>query len=314
MPIKTAAQRGELERLKELMKDMKQWCDVAERRGERLTSEAPGWLAYAEDVVHDVELLVAVLHDASRYNLLQNYRLRRRAKDFNLRLSEVIARTQELSISDAVSVPAMIPQSMPSIDLAAVGMESSLKELVDCLKEEEVVIIGIYGMGGSGKTTLMRSVFNLNLCREKFDVVVWIYVGQNPDVRRMQMEMLRVLGFAGQLNENQDIQAARIYKMLLGMRFLLVLDDVWQLLDLEALGVPPMDSLAKAGCKVMFSTRSPTVCDMMRAQRILETRLLSKDYAWNLFCSEVGVIVMLKPEIRVIAEQIVEELSKLSKN
>ncbi|KAJ0075179.1 hypothetical protein Patl1_34318 [Pistacia atlantica] len=76
------------------------------------------------------------------------------------------------------------------IDPKLVGMQSIFDEVWRCLGEKQVGIIGLYGTGRVGKTTLLTQINN-NFCNERndFDVVISVVVSKDHHVEKIQEEI-----------------------------------------------------------------------------------------------------------------------------
>lgn len=60
-----------------------------------------------------------------------------------------------------------------------VGLQDSTNQVWRCLMEEEVGILGLYGMGGVGKTTLLTLINNKFFdTPNDFDLVIWVVVSK----------------------------------------------------------------------------------------------------------------------------------------
>ena len=87
----------------------------------------------------------------------------------------------------------------------------------------------VHGMGGVGKTTVAAALVNDQDVRAAFEKLLWVSVGQEPDVRELQASLLL------QTNKqklsadvaDKDVVSA-IKEATKGMKILLVLDDVWE--------------------------------------------------------------------------------------
>ncbi|KAF8388124.1 hypothetical protein HHK36_026790 [Tetracentron sinense] len=80
-----------------------------------------------------------------------------------------------------------VVEAMPS--RPTVGMDLIFENVWRCLIEEDQVrIIGLYGMGGVGKTTLLKKINNEFDDRgtNDFDVVIWVVVSKESNVRMVQ--------------------------------------------------------------------------------------------------------------------------------
>ncbi|MCI17753.1 NBS-containing resistance-like protein, partial [Trifolium medium] len=75
-----------------------------------------------------------------------------------------------------------------------VGFEEPRKKLIDWISfkgRENPTVISVVGMGGQGKTTLVKKVFDDKDVIKHFDCRVWITVSQTYDVKEVLREMLR---------------------------------------------------------------------------------------------------------------------------
>ncbi|KAG2260760.1 hypothetical protein Bca52824_080054 [Brassica carinata] len=92
-----------------------------------------------------------------------------------------------------------------------IGQETMLEMVWNRLMEDEVGIVGLYGMGGVGKTTLLTQINNRFSNRGGgFDVVIWVVVSQNATVRKIQGSIGEKLGLKGkEWDEKTDMDRAR---------------------------------------------------------------------------------------------------------
>ncbi|CAH8388864.1 unnamed protein product [Eruca vesicaria subsp. sativa] len=130
-------------------------------------------------------------------------------------------------------IPVAKVDEMP-VQATIVGQETMLEKVWTHLMEEGVEILGMYGMGGVGKTTLLTQLNNKfsETCRGGgfFEVVIWVVVSKTPEIHRIQGDIAKKLGLGGeewdQKNENQ--RALEIHRVLKRRKFVLLLDDIWE--------------------------------------------------------------------------------------
>nr|GLL17322.1 probable disease resistance protein At4g27220 isoform X2 [Ipomoea trifida] len=156
--------------------------------------------------------------------------------------------------------------------------QSNLEEIYRWLEDENVRSIGVYGMGGVGKTTLAKHIYNQMLKNESHVNVYWVTVSQDFNIRKLQDDIIRTVGVTIP-EENEEQRAAILCSHLVKNNVVLILDDVWDNIRLEKLGVP----LRVKGCKLILTTRSLDVCCRIGCQKLLKVNVLDEDEAWNLF-------------------------------
>ncbi|XVE50237.1 hypothetical protein DITRI_Ditri01bG0146000 [Diplodiscus trichospermus] len=67
--------------------------------------------------------------------------------------------------------------------------EAKVKEIYEYLMRDGVKKIGVWGMGGIGKTTIMRHIHNKLLEETKFGKLIWATVSKDFDVRKLQQQL-----------------------------------------------------------------------------------------------------------------------------
>ncbi|XP_058074715.1 disease resistance protein RPS5-like [Magnolia sinica] len=138
-------------------------------------------------------------------------------------------------------------------------------------------------MGGVGKTTLLKKI-NIETTHG-FNVVIWVVVSKEVNVGRIKNELGKRLGLIREEDTNQvEIRASEIHNALSKMKFMLLLDDIWQRLDLELVGIPRPSNESK----VVFMTRFENVCYEMKAEKKVKVECLGWKEAWDLFRENVG--------------------------
>ncbi|PIA28344.1 hypothetical protein AQUCO_07100011v1 [Aquilegia coerulea] len=188
--------------------------------------------------------------------------------------------------------------------------QKSRQKVWDCLMDEESRVIGVYGMGGIGKTTMIMDINNQLIAKPgRFDKVFWVTVSKGGDIQGVQVDIAKNVGLVLSKEQGEVERIGRLYEALKGRkRILFILDDMWKVFSLKEIGIP--EPTAENGCKLLLTTRSLEVCEMMGCRKaIVKVEPLSKEEAWELFLDRVDVV--LNPEVMEIAELVAKECSGL---
>ncbi|PIA38356.1 hypothetical protein AQUCO_02800205v1 [Aquilegia coerulea] len=175
--------------------------------------------------------------------------------------------------------------------------DSLMNALMRALGDSNIVSIGVHGMGGIGKTTLVEKINNELDGHKLFNKVIMVIVSKDPDLMKIQDDVARRLGMNLEATST-NVRASRLFERLeTEEKLLIILDDVWKPLKVEDIGL-------SRGCKLVVTTRSQDVCVQMDLQKIIKVEPLSKDESWDLFESKAGYVVTL-PNLEPIAQNIV---------
>jgi disease resistance protein RPS2 len=192
------------------------------------------------------------------------------------------------------------------------GMERPYNKVLNFIKDNrrESAIMGVWGMGGVGKTTLINLVHDSRpLYRDYFVEVVFVQLGKGcTEVADLQKAIAITMGLDEIANEAS--QAGIIRKHLHDKNFLLFLDDLWKDFDLEVVGIPSLlprgNAVQPHRRKVVLTTRSIDVCTSMEChqENTIQMKCLNKQYSWNLFAEIVGSAIFDHAEIHRLAEEV----------
>ena len=303
-----------LEDLKDFRNDMKRKVEMGEGQPMEQLDQVQRWFSRAEAMELEVDQLIRdgtretqkfCLGGCCSKNCLSSYKLGRKL----VKKADDVATLRSTRLFDGLADRLPPPPVDERPSEPTVGFESTIDEVWSCLREEQVQIIGLYGMGGVGKTTLMTQVNNEFLKTiHQFDIVIWVVVSRDPNPEKVQDEIWKKVGFCDDKwkSKSQDEKAISIFRILGKKKFVLFLDDVWERFDLLKVGIPLPNQ--QNNSKLVFTTRSEEVCGRMGAHRRIKVECLAWKQAWDLFQNMVGEDTLNShPEIPQLAETIVKE-------
>ncbi|KAI3856121.1 hypothetical protein MKW98_016154 [Papaver atlanticum] len=198
-------------------------------------------------------------------------------------------------------------QQIPIVEV--MGMDAKFNEVLGCLVTEGnfVRIVGLYGMGGVGKTTLLHKINNEFAERKQFDLVILAVVSKELSIKSIQNQIGKKLGVSWTEETEIYERANDIFKVLKNKKFLLLLDDIWEGIELVTIGVSKI-TIQLTESKVVFTTRNEQVCGLMEADRSIKIECLDEDQAWILFQQKVKhQLLRCHPDVPEVAKKVANE-------
>nr|XP_015897812.2 disease resistance protein At4g27190-like [Ziziphus jujuba var. spinosa] len=301
----------EIQKLSRQKKDIKENIDIARMEGKSPTARVIGWL----ERVETIECQVQKILEAGQIDgciLFSKYKLSRRAEKKCNEVKHLINSCSFSMVTANRKYPIKPVERLPAPLLAGHKAEEMLEQLMKFLNDEQITRVAIWGMGGVGKTTLAMNLNNKLECssmEEPFDVVIWITVSKDLNLRRIQSEIACRLNLELDAEESTERRAYILRNRLSSSKkVLLILDDLWEKIDLNILGTPQGEG--QANCKVVLTTRLLDVCREMMTSVDFKVDVLGEEEAWELFAEYAGDVVELE-NINPLARAIARECSGL---
>ncbi|CAL5321585.1 unnamed protein product [Camellia sinensis] len=303
----------EIKNLEELIEQINVKVDEAITRGEKVDEPVSNWLAEAEERVPEFKDENTVNENMQCFvflcpDYISRYRM---SKEVENKIKEVKRFTQSGNFS-TVSLPMPFAQELQFTSSSTNYGNFESRELVfnnimAALQDSNVKMIGVYGTGGVGKTTMVEEIGKL-VKNGLFDEVVVAVVSQDANVRNIQGQLADRLNLELK-GETEVGKASKLWNRLNnGKKNLIILDDMWQELNLKTIGIPITDG--NNCCKVVITSRIRGVLEMMRVDRYVPMQVLLEKEAWALFKTKVGNFVG-SPELHDIANVVCKECGGL---
>ncbi|PHT39464.1 hypothetical protein CQW23_23037 [Capsicum baccatum] len=119
-------------------------------------------------------------------------------------------------------------RSSPVNDEETVGFENESEKIIQYLTRgsHDRDVVPVVGMGGQGKTTIARKVYNNGSIVHHFDVRAWCIISQSYNRRDLLQEIFSQDTGKEDKGDKEDILADELKKSLTVKRYLIVLDDM----------------------------------------------------------------------------------------
>ncbi|ONK71529.1 uncharacterized protein A4U43_C04F9580 [Asparagus officinalis] len=303
--------KGEFELMRSYLRE------VDNRRDDSQLVEA--WARILQDLVYKVEDIVdeytylvgdqqrrgflAFLHRTSSYykNIKSWHSINSQLEEVNTRIINLASQKERYGIEDE-STSSQAPetyrhhQDYSSYFLdeeEIVGFKKYRDLLIGWLTEEKPqrTIISVWGMGGLGKTTLAMDIYKSREVRRHFKCKAWVVISSMYKTVDLLRKIVKELFEENDEMLPQNIDGMSIKRLietirnfLLGERYLIVLDDVWDANAWFDIDTALLDS--KCGSRVILTTRIHNVAMLALETRVLELVPLSESDSWLLFCKK----------------------------
>ncbi|CAN6699357.1 unnamed protein product [Malus baccata var. baccata] len=293
--------------------------DVAHQPQDR-SMAVRNWVKKLKDVAHDADdVLEDINYDVLRRKVeIQNH-MKKKVLDF-FSLSNPILFRQKMAhkIKNINASLAGLKSEAPSIGLVVrpvdhspppimrnretdsrfgqndkiIGREKIVSDIIKILmsknQEKNLSVMAVVGMGGLGKTTLAKSIFNHDAIRTPSVEKMWVCVSDTFEVNSILKRMLE------SLNSDRIGLTAReallndLNEKLKDKRYILILDDVWN--EEKNFWREFMDCLSKLnsgpGSIAIVTTRSDKVASITETMPRWYLKGLSEEDCWSVIRGE----------------------------
>ncbi|XP_051123137.1 putative late blight resistance protein homolog R1B-17 isoform X1 [Andrographis paniculata] len=173
------------------------------------------------------------------------------------------------------------PAATSYVSNVVVGLDEHVNTIRDKLVRgrSKLEILPIVGMGGIGKTTLAKRLFEDSFVVDHFDLLIWLTISQEYSYE--QILKVGLEGKAGE-DENLDELGTKFYQKLFGRRYLIVMDDMWSTGAWDELKNYFRDD--ENGSRILLTTRLSNMVVSLGCHDLYRLAFLDQNESWSLFC------------------------------
>lgn len=341
----TAAVAKDLMELQNQVEEINLWLHTVGDRAMR-NDQSANWLKRLKDAAYDAEDLVHEFHiEAEKQDLnvggkknvvvkylwkkpksvVLEYKTAHKIKAIKKRFEAIVKERSDYS-TIANSMPVDHPilhinkttGEVPlwtNVDVRSIFGRDQVKsqiisKLIDTDAQQSVKIVSVIGLGGSGKTTLAKLVFNDgNIIKEFFEVILWVHVSREFCVEKLVEKLFEAI--AHEKPDHLPLQrvSTTISEKLAGKRFLLVLDDVWTEDRIHWEQFIVHLKSGATGSSILLTTRSRQVAEAVDSTYTCDLPFLSEVDSWKVFQQSLGMSIKhLDPEFLQVGTEILKKM------
>ncbi|KAK8328496.1 hypothetical protein V6Z11_A11G254400 [Gossypium hirsutum] len=268
--------------------------DAAQKNCETIYPDVNHWLMKVDDMIISELNKVKGLEDEAKKkcfislcpNVKACYQLSKKAEEDAGAVDELLQQGGFDKISYLDIPPPVVhvpPKDFEDFD----SRKLVFNKIMEAVKDPNLNIVGVYGMPGVGKTTLVKEVIRQVEEDKLFDSVVMAVVTHTPDIKNIQDQLADTLGLTFK-EPSMSGRASRLCQRLKKeKKILVVLDDIWTRLDLMEVGIPLGDE--DQVCTILLTSRNSNVLKKdMDAKKSFSIGVLEHKEAWDFFKKIAG--------------------------
>ncbi|XXG62233.1 hypothetical protein AAC387_Pa05g0638 [Persea americana] len=160
------------------------------------TSQCQSWISKVDEIQNQVNSIEEEYSKGDKrclrrwcLDIPSSWKLGRRIVE---KMNCILNLIEESNFEGGVVVDALpqIVETMPVITVEdGTSTERTLQKILESLRNERTQKIGIWGMGGVGKTTVMKNLNNLPEIALMFQIVIWVTVAKDFSIRQLLTEI-----------------------------------------------------------------------------------------------------------------------------
>lgn len=304
--------QGQVERLRDELVRIRSFLNDADQKQDE-DERIRNWVSEMKAVGYDsedvIEVFISEIESIRKKGLLKKlaywpirmrclYKVGKGIESIQLRISDIADSREKFGIRNLGEGTSINGEELQRLrrfppfveDKDIVGLEEKKKDLVAQLLQEDNRrrVFSITGMGGVGKTTLARNLYNHADVKTRFDCRAWVYVSVSYNFRDILRTIIKqVKPVSNELSDNlekmgEEEMEKMLHEHLQDKCYLVVLDDIWKEEAWDCLDRVFPD--AGKGSRLLLTSRNESVplhADALSTPYRL--KLLDQEESWLLF-------------------------------
>ncbi|WCJ44218.1 Disease resistance protein RPM1 [Euphorbia peplus] len=161
-------------------------------------------------------------------------------------------------------------------------------------RKSEREVISVVGMGGLGKTTLVRNVYDDTEVQKHFEFRAWITLSQSLVIEEFLKDIIQQLSYALRISDPQGLDLDRmnitnlrmlINEFLSERKYLIVLDNLHDAQAWNDFGSALPDNSCSS--RILLTTRNQEVASALSRDKVFQLDRLSDEDSSTLFCRKI---------------------------
>ncbi|KDP40944.1 hypothetical protein JCGZ_24943 [Jatropha curcas] len=211
-----------------------------------------------------------------------------------------------LSFHNAKHEPALV---LEEAEAGLVGIDWAKECLIEWLitGKSDRQVVSVVGVGGLGKSTLAKTVYEDAQVKRHFKFRAWIRASQSFKIEDLLKNLIKQLFHVGKISKPVEVGKDKIKlttlinQFLRQKRYLIVLDNVCDTYSFDAFaGALPNNN---SGSRILLTTRN-VIASTNSSDKVYNLTPLSQKDSWSLFCKKIFHYNSCPPQLKNLSEKL----------
>jgi len=198
-----------------------------------------------------------------------------------------------------------------------IGRDNDKERIINLLAAPSKVgdahpfVLPLVGMGGLGKTSLAKSVCDAANVKSHFDLKMEACVSDDFSLKHVIQKIIKSATGERCADLDEGVLKKKLEEILKGRKYLLLMDDVWNEDAQKWLLLKPLLSKGADGSKIIVTTRSQRVAEIMGTVTAYNLSLLGHEDCLSLFYKCAFKEGQMHPNLVGVGKEIVAKCKQV---